>query len=114
MSKDLNIERSSTRLHHAPGGQSSISFGDYKSSPVKKNKTSSFHEQVAVPHNKENVCRGQQTTEAPPAPRMRKASGHANMEGSAMANLLGSDDSHPVPVVRRRQAPGGNSSIVIG
>ena len=27
-SKDINLERSSTRLHAPPGGQSSIVFGD--------------------------------------------------------------------------------------
>ena len=34
MSRDLNIERSSTRLHAPPGGKSSISFGSDE--PVKK------------------------------------------------------------------------------
>ncbi len=33
-SKDLNITRSSTRLHAPPGGKSSIHFGDVES-PVK-------------------------------------------------------------------------------
>jgi hypothetical protein len=90
MSRDLNIERSSTRLHAPPGGKSSWSIGgDYNDEPVKP-KAAVVAAPVAV------------------EPVVHRAS------QSSMAGLISQQEQQPRAAVRVRQAPGGASSIVIG
>ena len=98
MSRDLNIERSSTRLHAPPGGKSSFSIGgDYE--PVKK-PVAAAPAPVAA---------------AAPAPVAAPAPAQPRAEQSSMGSILAQENA-PVQrtAVRVRQAPGGASSIVIG
>ena len=100
MSRDLNIERSSTRLHAPPGGKSSFSIGgDYE--PVKKPVAAAAPAPVAA---------------AAPAPVAAPAPAQQpRAEQSSMGSILAQENA-PVQrtAVRVRQAPGGASSIVIG
>ena len=99
MSRDLNIERSSTRLHAPPGGKSSWSIGgDYNDEPVKP--------KAAV------VAAPALAPVAVPAPVAVEPVVHRASQ-SSMAGLI-SQDQQPRAAVRVRQAPGGASSIVIG
>jgi hypothetical protein len=98
MSRDLNIERSSTRLHAPPGGKSSFSIaGDYE--PVKP--------KVAAPASV--AAAPVEPVVAPVAePVFHRAA------QSSMAGLISQEQGQPRAAVRVRQAPGGASSIVIG
>jgi hypothetical protein len=96
MSRDLNIERSSTRLHAPPGGKSSWSIGGDYSEPVKPK---------AVPAPAPAPV-------AAPAPAAVEPVVHRASQ-SSMAGII-SQDQQPRAAVRVRQAPGGASSIVIG
>lgn len=97
MSRDLNIERSSTRLHAPPGGKSSFSIGgDYepvKAVPVK----------VVAP-----------VPAVASAPVVAPAQSPYKAQQSTMGSIIGQEAPTQRNSVRVRQAPGGASSIVIG
>lgn len=103
MSTDMVMERSSTRLHAPPGGKSSICFGSYEPEPVmKKAVLPAASVQVAPSENIE------------PAKNCRtSAAGAAMQSGSSMKDAMGGGPDS-APVVRRRQAPGGNSTFTLG
>jgi len=110
MSRDLNIERSSTRLHAPPGGKSSFSIGGYPDEPVKKPVAAApAAAPAAVAAPVAAAAAAPVTAAAAPAPVSHRA------EQSSMGSLL-AQDAAPAQrtAVRVRQAPGGASSIVIG
>ena len=101
MSTDMVMERSSTRLHAPPGGKSSICFGSYEPEPVARKAVPA--QVQAVPS--ENI---------EPAKNCRTSvAGAAMQSGSSMKDAMGCG-SDAVPFVRRRQAPGGNSTFTLG
>jgi hypothetical protein len=111
MSVDMNIERSSTRLHAPPGGKTSISFGDYntadnyttkptrKTSPVK----SSMSDLLSPRDDKK------EEDEEEIVAKVIKPS-----NSSQMADVMNSENTAPRTAVRVRYAPGGASTLVLG
>ena len=115
------LERSSTRLFAPPGGKSSISFGDY-TAPTHEPKTA-----YAQPVARENVnpqparnivkrgsqgqssiCFGDDSTPAYVRPNSNQAPVSAAVQGNN-----GNNFQQPA-YGRVKQAPGGNSSFVLG
>eukprot|EP01038_Epipyxis_sp_PR26KG_P004279 gene4279-6062_t len=90
MSKDLNITRPSTKLHAPPGGKSSFSLGGDEPVKVATKPTATIITQ------QENINRNPVKQVAPP-PASVADNGNAAKSS-----------------IRVRQAPGGQSSIVIG
>ena len=167
MSRDLNIERSSTRLHAPPGGKSSISFGSDEpakkptvtpavvenvvpvatapvvpdaapetevlsvfsapataspmkaSAPVSSMSSIISQEVTAAVVAPVTARRGHPSdssifnnqNEAPVVPVTARR-GHPN--DSSMKGIINQDEGVAAPLRRVRQAPGGNSSIIIG
>lgn len=105
---ELDLARSSTRVHAPPGGASSISFG----SPSTPN------EMEQPPQKKKPEEQFQASnTNLGVSPQVRRKSAHAMMSGSGVANIFGDDHTAPTsPGKGVRQAPGAalKSSFSLG
>ena len=113
MSVDMNIERSSTRLHAPPGGKTSICFGEYDTSqnyPTKAAPTSRRH-QTGAKSSMSDLLSPRNTEEEEEDEEIVKKMPTSN--SAQMAGIF-SENVDPKPAVRVRQAPGGRSSLVLG
>lgn len=127
---DMNINRSSTRLHAPPGGQSSICFGTYGLDapvvkPTQRNNINNIYggdqviNDVAKPlrrpstnsTNQNNIYGSDDETEAQLKKRL-EARRPSNSQG--MSNVMSYEENQPPAARRVRQAPGGTSSLTLG
>ena len=127
-SMDMNVSRSSTRVHAAPGGASSICFGTYGqdenvAKPVNQTVTNNIFgntdsNDVVKPSrrpsaaNVTNIIAAEETEEELEKKRLA-AQRPSNSQG--MGNVMTADVTEaPVTARRVRQAPGGTSSFTLG
>jgi hypothetical protein len=115
------LERPSTRLHAPPGGKSSFSLSHeehVQSAPSKQKATNSSLSsmmQQPVDQQQQRVKGSYQNTSQNIFPTTDKA--EASTVAAPASNILStSEDKEQIPPVtgRRRQAPGGTSTIVLG
>jgi hypothetical protein len=123
-SVDMNIDRSSTRLHAPPGGQSSICFGTYGqdenvAKPVNRAQSNNIFgaeqtNDVVKPSRRPsaNNIYGSDETEEELERKRQLARRPSNSQG--MGNVMAPVDEAPVTARRCRQAPGGTSSFTLG
>lgn len=115
-------ERSTTRLHQAPGGNSSINLGDDRSCPLVGVSASRF---AKTSLEGENYNAGIRVQQAPGGASsltfgQGKASEHREQDENVnISNLQSSlQDALKLPGAKvehmTHQAPGGNSSMVLG
>eukprot|EP00604_Paraphysomonas_vestita_P000827 CAMPEP_0174818572 /NCGR_PEP_ID=MMETSP1107-20130205/1307_1 /TAXON_ID=36770 /ORGANISM="Paraphysomonas vestita, Strain GFlagA" /LENGTH=143 /DNA_ID=CAMNT_0016030599 /DNA_START=55 /DNA_END=486 /DNA_ORIENTATION=+ len=139
MSRDLNIERSSTRLHAPPGGKSSISFGDDTSSsssyPTKRNTPQTqYSQQYQQQQNQQQTASYGKSTpkntqvsmsdllsqnhnssyDNEEEERKKRNQQRGSTNSSQMTAAMNHENVMPKTSTRVRQAPGGRSTIVIG
>ena len=114
MSVDMNIERSSTRLHAPPGGKTSICFGDYDSSQLYSSKSTPKpnQHQTALKPSMSDLLSSRSSEEEEDVDDVKKVV--LKSTSSQMDSIFSSENEAPKPNTRVRQAPGGKSSLVLG
>lgn len=126
-SVDMNVNRSSTRVHAAPGGASSICFGTYGqdenvAKPVNRVSTNNIfgndQSDVVKPVSSarrpsSNNIYGSEETEEELEKKRQAARRPSNSQG--MGSIMTQQTEAPPTTTRRvRQAPGGTSSFTLG
>ena len=103
-------ERSSTRLHAPPGGKTSICFGDYDAS-TDTNRSKPFVQSTKKTGSMSGILShdGHDSDEENETKVNRRPT-----NSSQMTEAMNYESQKPQTSVRVRQAPGGQSSLVLG
>jgi len=103
-------DRSTTRLHQAPGGNSSINLGD--AGPCPDNVGVTLSKRFEGQSIKVNQAPGGASSMCLGAGKNENCVQDENVNNANVQQII--SDTVVKPVVRQTQAPGGNSSVVLG